>query len=357
MKVEKEDFDWAVREGIISFDQGECLWQALEKRQVESSLASLAEDRRPRFDFANVAYYFGALIVISAMAWFITLAWESFGGAGIFTIALIYSFCFVIAGRTLYFRQRLIVPGGLLFVIAVCMTPLAIYGLQRWTGFWLQGDPGVYQDFHVWIKGSWFLMELGTVIAGLVALRCVRFPFLTAPIAFSLWYMSMDITPLLYGENNFNWHQRLLVSLWFGIACLVVAYLVDLRTKRSRGDYAYWLYLFGLLSFWFGLTLSGGGNEWDRFIYCLINLGLMFLSVVLKRRTFMVFGSIGVFSYISYLAYEVFANSLLFPFALSALGIAIIGVGVFYQRYYQKLESLVEEFIPEAFQQLLPRER
>jgi hypothetical protein len=40
-------------------------------------------------------------------------------------------------------------------------------------------------------------MEVGTVAAGLVALRYFRFPFLTAPIAFALWFMSMDLTPLI----------------------------------------------------------------------------------------------------------------------------------------------------------------
>ncbi len=60
--------------------------------------------------------------------------------------------------------------------MAVAMTPLAIYGLQRWTGYWQGVDPGIYRDFHTWTKGSWFLMELGTIIAGLITLRFVKFP-------------------------------------------------------------------------------------------------------------------------------------------------------------------------------------
>ncbi|HEV2381872.1 MAG TPA: hypothetical protein VG206_19045 [Terriglobia bacterium] len=74
------------------------------------------------------------------------------------------------------------------------MTPLIIYGLERGTGFWPASDPGVYRDFHQWIRGGWVLMELGTVLTALIALAFVRFPFVTAPIAFALWYMSMDLT-------------------------------------------------------------------------------------------------------------------------------------------------------------------
>ena len=86
--------------------------------------------------------------------------------------------------------------------MAVCMTPLAIYGLERSLGVWPQGDPGHYSGFHFWVKGSWFFMEVGTILAGLIAVKFIPFAFLSAPIAFTLWYMSMDLTPLLYGKMN-----------------------------------------------------------------------------------------------------------------------------------------------------------
>lgn len=242
MRLEREDFDWAVQQNLITASQAENLWTAFLSRYPQED-----EVNRPRFNFANVAYYFGALIVISALGWFMNEAWESFGGAGLFFIALFYAVCFILTGKNLYFQQNLKIPGGLLFTMAVAMTPLAIYGLQRWTGYWQAGYPGIYRDFHTWIKGSWFLMELGTIIAGLITLRFVKFPFLTAPIAFSLWYMSMDLTPLLFGENEYTWRLRLWVSFWFGIACLITAYLIDVRQRRSRGDFAFWLYLFGLI--------------------------------------------------------------------------------------------------------------
>ncbi len=126
MKVSKEDLNWAASEGLISAEQAEALWEALEGRATTHS----------KFDLAHVAYYFGALIVISAMGWFMTQAWERFGGGGIFLISGIYAFCFILAGRTLWYKENLRVPGGLLFTMAVCMTPLAIYGFERLTGIW-----------------------------------------------------------------------------------------------------------------------------------------------------------------------------------------------------------------------------
>jgi hypothetical protein len=346
MLVSREDLNWAASQGLISTEQAEALWKALDSRTSSPD--------RAQFDFIHVLYYFGALIVIGAMGWFMTLAWENYGGGGIFLIAVAYAIGFILAGRTLWFKEGLKIPGGLLFTMAVCMAPLAIYGLERMLGVWPQGEPGAYRDFHVWVRGSWLLMEVGTVIAGLTALKFVRFPFLTAPIAFALWYMSMDVTPILLGQREFTWDQRLWVSVWFGMMVLLVTYLVDRRTKD---DYAFWGYLFGTMAFWGGLSLIESGSEFRKFLYCLINIGLMMASVALDRRVFIVFGSLGVFAYLGHLAWTVFRDSFMFPFVLSLLGIVIIYLGVSYQRKRDLIETTLLAALPRSIRQLLPRER
>jgi hypothetical protein len=244
--------------------------------------------------------------------------------------------------------------GGLLFTLAVWMTPLAIYGLERATGVWPQGAPDNFQSYHIWVKGSWILMEVGTIIAALITLKFIRFPFLTFPIAFSLWYMSMDLTPLLFGKPEFTWQQRLWVSLFFGLLILLATYLID---RRTRDDYAFWGYLFGLMAFWGGLSLMESGSEWKKFLYCLLNVGLIILAVFLQRRVFAVFGGCGVFGYLGHLSYNVFKDSFLFPMALSILGLAVIYLGVQYQRHRERFEEAVLVVIPTSIRRLRPIER
>jgi hypothetical protein len=234
------------------------------------------------------------------------------------------------------------------------MTPLAIYGLERAIGVWPQGAPADFQSYHIWVKGSWILMEVGTVISGLIALRFIRFPFLTFPIAFSLWYMSMDLTPLLIGKPEFTWRERLWVSLCFGLVILLVTYLID---RRTADDYAFWGYLFGLMAFWGGLSLMESGSEWKKFLYCLINVGLIILAVFLQRRVFVVFGACGVSGYLGHLSYNVFKDSFLFPMALSLLGLTVIYLGVQYQRHRERLEEAVLDMIPVSIRRLRPIER
>src|SRR5215208_7473020 len=108
MRVMRKDFSWAVSKGVISEGQAEDLWRVLERRDTD----------RPRFDLPHVAYYFGVLVVISAMTWFMTLGWERFGGGGILAISLSYALGYIIAGDLLWRRRDLRLPGGLLVTIA-----------------------------------------------------------------------------------------------------------------------------------------------------------------------------------------------------------------------------------------------
>ena len=248
MRVSEKDLRWAVSKGIVSAEQVDELWRALESQG----------SGRTRLDLPHFAYYFGALVVISAMTWFMTLGWEGFGGAGVLTISLSYAALLAFAGGFMWKCKELEVPGGLLVAAAVCMTPLVVYGFQKTVGIWPQEYPGEYRDFYAWIRGGWFYMEVAIVAVGLVTLRFVRFPFLMAPVAVALWLMSMDVTPLIYGEQYIEAQGFQTVSLVFGIVMLLGSFLLD---RRADKDYAFWGYLFGLMAFWGGLSLFEGGGE------------------------------------------------------------------------------------------------
>ena len=343
MKILRQDLDQAAQQTGLTPEQTASLWAALEARTVGT----------PTLGFASVAYYLGALIVIGAMGFFMTLGFEAFGGFGICAIATGYGAAFVFAGRWLLQEKKLRVPGGLLITMAVCMTPLAVYGLERGLGLWADGAPRSYRDYHEVVKATWIVMELSTIAAGVLALRWVRFPFLTAPIAFTLWYMSMDLTPILVGDD-FDWVARRWVSVGFGALVLAVAFVVD---RKVREDLAFWLYLFGLMAFWGGLSSMDSGNPVAKLVYCAINVGLMGLGVLLSRRAFVVFGALGVFGYLGYLSYRVFEDSMLFPFVLSAFGIAVIVAGVQFQKRQRAIEAVVRSLIPAPVLAWLPEER
>ena len=133
---------------------------------------------------------------------------------------------------------------------------------------------------------------------------------------------------------------------------LAIAYVADLRGRG--GDFAFWGYLFGLMAFWGGLTSMDSNSELGKFLYCLINLGLMFCSLILRRITFIIFGSLGVFAYLGHLSYRVFQDSFVFPFALSFLGLGIIYLGIQYQRRRAALEKWLGDLLLPRLGRFLP---
>jgi hypothetical protein len=325
LKVTLEELEEAALKCGLTADTAQAIWQELQ-HQPESE---------PRFEAAHVGYYFGALLVIGAMGWFMTSGWDTFSGWEIFTIAAGYAVVFLVAARVLWPNPMFRLPAGLLSTVAVCMVPLAVYGLERQFGLWPSTDPGSYTRFHPYINASWMVMEVATVLASIVALRFFPFPFLTAPAAYALWYMSMDVSALVF-HKAWTWQQMCRISVIFGLVMLLVSYWLDRKTKL---DYSFWGYLFGLLTFTGGLSMLDSGSELARFGYCLIHLAMIAVALLLQRKVFLVFGAVGVFSYLCREAYGYFRNSIAFPFVLSLIGIAIIVAAMAYRRNEAALQQ------------------
>lgn len=339
-RFDARDLARAVSAGVLQPGQDQALLAFL-RQQPES---------RASFQLAHVAFYLGALLIMGAMGWLLTEAWMRIGDGALLAIALLY-----IGGITLFAlslqRRNQPVAAGVLAAVAVSIVPLAVFAIERLAGWWpLDDAQGDYHQYYTYVQGGWLAMEAATVLAGLLMLRLIPFPFIVMPIAVALWFMSMDLSEWFHGDL-FSWEQRRTVSLWFGLGLLLVFLVIDGRTRR---DYAFWGYLAGLAAFWGGLTLMDSGSEWGKALYCLINLGLMGLAVLLRRPVFMVFGAMGVAAYLGYLSYEVFADSLLFPVILTLIGLGVIGLGVLYQKRREALSEQLRAQLPECLVQLLP---
>jgi hypothetical protein len=335
MKLTRSDFDWAVSKELITAEQSSALWTALSERTAGNA----------KFDFAHLAYYAGAVIVILAMGWFLALNWK-LGATGIFIIAAIYGSLFWLTGRHLWKKPETKTPGGLLATLGVCMVPVMTYAVQGMMGLWPNHDPYWYGWNHTW-QGNWIVVHTVTVLAGLLAIQYVRFPFIMAPISWSLWLIAMDAT----GED---WQSRMNISILYGVTMLMVAYGIDLRRIQHR-DFAFWLYLFGSMSLFGGLVGTGKG-ELQEFIHAVIFVVMMVVSVLLQRKALMVFGALGFIGYLFHLSWSVFHDSPVFPLVLTAMGVGVIGLGVFIQKYKESLKRAIFSSIPSGLREFLPQQ-
>lgn len=332
MNINKRQLDAAVDKQIITSEQANNLFEFLNAQG----------DATPRFSFTHVLYYLGGLIAIGAMTLFMTLAWQSFGGVGIVVIAALYG----VAGikiTNMFAAKNLNIPAGISATFVVFLTPLAVYGLLLALGVWPHDD--IYRDYHR------FYMEVATLAVGAILLWRYRYPFLMLPIAVTLWYLSMDIV-FIFAEDDFNWQLRALVSLYFGLLMISLAFWVDIRSRNSA-DYAFWLYIFGAMAFWCGLSFQSSDSELAKFLYLCINLVMIAVGVLLVRRVFVVFGALGSCGYLGYLAFAIFDDSWLFPLSLTVIGFAVVYLGVVWQKHEKSITAKAQSFLPVAIRELL----
>ncbi len=346
--ISPAELQLAARDGLISNTPAKLLWARwTEHEQLHVTVPG--DLVAPRFSFTNVLYYFGGLVAIGAMTLFMTLGWQQFGPWGLLALALGYLVAALAAADHLK-RRGLRTPAGLLATLAVCLVPLAVWALQNGLGLWPPGGPGSYQSYHTHIDWRWLTLEFATLAAGVVMLWRYRLPFMVMPIAVTLWYMWMDVAHMLMQHSGFEYKFMRDLSLAFGLFTCCIALWVDVRSRLARGewrqDFAFWLYIFGAIMFWGGLSLQDSGTEWGKAVYAAINVGLVFLGAAIGRRVFTVFGALGVAGYLGYLSWRVFRDSLMFPFALTLLGLAVITLGIWWQRHEQAIEARLGAWLP-----------
>lgn len=343
MKINKTHLNQAVNQNIISIQQAEQLWALWTQSYVNT----------PEFRFAHLLYYLGGMIAIGAMSLFINIGWDIWGGGAFIFFSAIYAFLAYYLMQHFH-NKNLYLPAGLCAAFVVVLTPLAVFGIQDLLGFWSDTNY-YYRDYHHIIDWRWLTIELATLCTGMFMLWKHRYPILVLPLAFTLWYMSMDITDwiqtFLYPDTDL-WDTKKLVSLIFGLLMLIVAIQVDFRSQSDR-DYPFWLYIFGIITFWGGLTTLNSDSELSKFIYCLINVVLLLMSTVIRRRVFAVFGAIGICTYLFHLSEEIFKYTLIFPIVLTLLGGIIIFLGVWWQKNESRLREYLLNLLPSRIQLFL----
>ena len=351
MQITRPLLEEATARGLLHEGQSVALWAFLAEHHRDVSMNT------PGFKPAHILYYLGGLVAIGAMTLFMTLGWERLGGGGLFAIASAYIFAATLGTEVLLHKKRLPLPAGITGALAVALVPLAVYGAQRWLGAWpTEGAGQSYRNYHLFIDWRWLMMELATLAAAAVALWRWRLPFLVMPLAVTLWYLSMDLVPLLLGGSSAEFFSDAgkRTSTGFGLAMLLFALLVDLRLRQQR-DFAFWLYVFGVIAFWGGLTSMNSTSELGKFIYACINLLLIATGAALSRRVFAVFGGIGVAIYLGHLSHTVFRDSLLFPLALAAIGLGVMAAGLAWQRHEAALGACLRACLPQPLRELVER--
>lgn len=305
-------------------------WRQCELITAEQA-AAIWQDAAPlrrRPQLATIAAYFGAFMILLAYTIFVGLEWERLGAAGRAAICGGTIAALWVGGWLL--RRVARTAGDLLIFAGSGIVPLLVHTLLVLAGLWPEGP--AYRDFYRAVLPAWVGMEVVSIAVALAVVRLTRFPLTVLLVAFWCWYLSMDLVRWLSGAEYWSWDEReQLASAAMGLAMLVAGWQLQRRAER---DYSLWLYLFGHIAVLTNLgALAVSREGWYALAYPALYVGFVAASVRLGRRIFLVFGALGVYSYLCYLAFDVFEGALGFTFGLAAVGLLVLLGGAAYQRW------------------------
>ena len=329
MKYTDEHLDEAIKNNIFT------------EEQVEQFRKYAQYPDKQVTKFQKTLYYIGALLIISAMTWLMADSWGRFGARGISFISAMYFVVFLIAGYFVFFKKKLEIAGGLLLTIPIAVTPLLAFSILEILGVWNQG-------------GQWRILYISTILVALPILIKTKFPFHVFPISVALLFLSMDIVEGIGRTHSLTWEKQALIIRIFGFCMIAVGYLADIKFKK---DYSFWLYLFGSMTLLVGLSEFSNRNVFGFILLGAVSVLMILFSLFINRNVILVFGSIGLVQLLSRLSWSFFRHSILFPLALTAIGVLLILAGIFFQRNRTRIDENIIKRLPKFILDLRPKKK
>ena len=298
---------------IAAFDAGTA---AGEKIETDSHAGEKAKTGSPA-GISHILYYTGAAVVFIGISVLIGQNWSSLSGATKILCTLGSGVAAYIAAvflgqnkhseevsRAFYFVSALVIPVGLQVTFHLAGLDVKSYGVQSVTA-------GIL---------------LATFLASYFADRKTVFTLFN--IIFASW-LFFSVTAFLVGGNpNFGWRFSAYRYLCIGLTYVILGYYFTETPHRALTGA---LYGFGSFCF-LGAALSLGGWTPNQNIFWELSFpglvfGVMFLSVHLKSKAFLTFGSLYLMAYILKITSEYFQHSLGWPLTLVLAGLGLIAIG------------------------------
>jgi len=311
-------------------------WQQrglLSEDQLKAILAEEGLEARPRakerpfgLNLVTVAYYFGGILALLSFTFFVGMNWSGLTDGQRFGVAFGAMLVIGALGIWLRFMRDYPTAGGLLLFVATAVLPLSLFTLARLLGVWP-------------IDASWYelrfvllFLSLGSLAGALAVLIFAGFPLLSLLVAVFVHLTILDIGQIASGAGGSI--VGLSAAICAGLILLGMG--LTLWGKRSQ---ALWFKLYGLVGL--QITFSSLFFESESLLFGLlflfVYLFLIGLSLRIREVIYLIFGGIGVYTYITRLVFDTFRGAAYFPLLLGLLGLSIVVIAVVYQRYGARL--------------------
>lgn len=280
----------------------------------------------------SILYFIGGGIVFMGVAFWIGQEWKNFGSFAKILCTLGISIGFFISAVFLAQSKEHETLSNVFFLIAALIMP---FGL---------GVTYDELDFNVssYAIGSQIGLILSLVfISAYFLYKRNLLLFIALFFASCLFFIFTDqlmSDTYLASDNKFDLYRL----FFMGIAWMLLGHAFSNTERKSLTS---WFYAFGVIAvLGTGLALGDWKPNQSAFweiIYPGLALGIVFLSTVVKSRSFLIFGSLGFGAYLCKITAEYFSDSLGWPLALILMGFAMIGIAFGAVRIRKKFLSSV----------------
>lgn len=269
---------------------------------------------------ADVLYYVGGIIVFIGIAILVEQNWETLNTLGRILVTLGSAIAAYLVGLFFINNENTAVVGQVFYFLSGLLMPIGLGVVFYEAGM----DTGSYSTH--------------SIIAAILLMIAVASYYLLKKHVFSLFiilyatWLFYAFTSFLAGPNPYfdDWKFFAYRTLVVGFSYILLGYYFS---KTIASTLTPSLYGFGMLGFLgSALALTGWSPEQNPFWEILfpgIAFAVMFLSVHLKTKSFLLLGAGFLMIYILKITSEYFAKGLGWPTALVVAGLLLIAVGYY----------------------------
>jgi len=281
----------------------------------EDGLSEHSPNLSRKMSISEVLYFIGALIV-SIGAFFLVYNTEGLSSSVKIVFTLIFGLVNFSIGVVLNSRKNLESVSFAFFLISAFLIP---FGLN------IAFDAAGQNTGDIGVQAAISGISLAFFFVAQFLMKKNIFIFFN--VVFGTWFFIALTDLMITGPIDWQFYAyRILV---IGLSYLFLGQF--LKKNPITAPLSGFLYAFGILGF-LGSAMSLGGwspdqNIFWELIFPVLVFGILYLSVSMRNKSFLVFGTLFLMGYIGKITAEYFSEGLGWPIALMICGILVIGAG------------------------------
>ena len=283
-----------------------------------------------KIGLTDIMYYIGGAIVVLGIGILVFQNWERLNAPVQILVTLGTAIAAYVVGVLFNRYPNLTGPSMAFFLISSLLLPLGLYITLDKAGVDINTA-----GTAVFVSA----LMLAVFLASYFIFKKSLFTLFAIVAGTSLFFA---LVGWIVESNHFLYDSKIseYEFLVTGLVYMLLGYYFSLGVQEKLSGV---LYGFGSLSF-LGAALALQGfspsqNAFWELVFPLLVFGIIILSVWLKSKTFLVFGSLFLIGYIFKLAGEYFQENLGWPLALVLAGLIIIGISFYAVRISKKYLS------------------